>query len=34
MQVKLTQCVIFTTILTFEAYVFIKKVTSHLSISV
>ena len=31
MQVKLTRCVIFTIILTLEAYFFIKKVTSHLS---
>ena len=31
MQVKLTLSVIFTIILTFEAYFFIKKVTSHLS---
>ena len=31
MQVKLTHSVIFTIILTFEAYFLIKKVTSHLS---
>ena len=31
MQVKLTHGVIFTVILTFEAYFFEEKVTSHLS---
>ena len=32
MQVKLTRCVIFTIILTFEAYFFSEKVTSHCSL--
>ena len=32
MQVKLMRCVIFTIILTFEAYFFPEKVTSHCSL--
>ena len=32
MQVKLMRCVIFTIILTFEAYFFLEKVTSHCSL--